>query len=179
MNLPNTLTLSRIVLAAVLVLLLHERSLTGNIWAVIVFVIASLTDFFDGHLAKTRGVISDFGKIMDPIADKVLMLSVFAVLAHLGQIAAWMFIVIAVREVGVTLYRLQAMRQGLVLPAEKAGKMKTVAQMIAVSSLLLYLVARQFEGVLNWWAQINYILMLAAVVLTVYSGIECLRRKKI
>ena len=74
--------------------------------AVIVFTIASLTDFYDGHLAKKKGLVSNFGKIMDPIADKVLILSTFGVLAHLGMIACWMFIVIAVREVAVTASRI-------------------------------------------------------------------------
>ena len=106
MNLPNVLTLSRIVLAVVLVFLLEENSSMGNILAVIVFAIASLTDFYDGHLAKTRGLVSDFGKIMDPIADKILLLSAFGVLAHIGMIAWWMFIVIAIREILVTVSRL-------------------------------------------------------------------------
>ena len=106
MNLPNILTISRIVLAVVLVFLLEESSSTGNILAVIVFAIASLTDFYDGHLAKKRGLVSNFGKIMDPIADKILLLSAFGVLAHIGMIAWWMFIVIAIREILVTASRL-------------------------------------------------------------------------
>src|SRR5476649_2166201 len=115
MNLPNVLTISRIVLAIVLIFLLEESSSTGNIWAVIVFAIASLTDFCDGHLAKTRGLVSNFGKIMDPIADKILLLSTLGVLAHIGMVAWWMFIVIAIREIVVTASRLLAMRQGQVL----------------------------------------------------------------
>src|SRR5665213_527043 len=109
MNLPNVLTISRMVLAIVLIFLLEQNSWTGNLLAVIVFAIASFTDFCDGHLARTRGMASDFGKIMDPIADKVLILSVFGVLAHMGIIAWWMFIVIAIREVLVTVSRLLAM----------------------------------------------------------------------
>ena len=145
MNLPNVLTLSRIVLAVVLVFLLEENSSMGNILAVIVFAIASLTDFYDGYLAKKRGLVSDFGKIMDPIADKILILSTFGVLAHIGMIAWWMFIVIALREVLVTASRLLAMRHGQVLAAERAGKIKTVVQIIAVLSILLYLVAQSLN----------------------------------
>ena len=136
MNLPNILTLSRVVLAFVLIFLLEGRSAVGNILAFIVFVIAALTDFYDGHLAKKRGLISDFGKIMDPVADKVLLLSAFGVLAHIGMIAWWMFILIALREIVVTASRLLAMRQGQVLAAERAGKVKTVVQILAVSMLL-------------------------------------------
>lgn len=184
MNLPNILTISRIVMAVVLVFLLEKGSSTGNILAVIVFTAASLTDFYDGHLAKTKGLVSDFGKIMDPIADKILILSVFGVLAHIGMIAWWMFIVIAVREVAVTVSRLVIMRQGKVLAAERAGKIKTVVQIIAVSFILLYLVAQDAEYCSFWfynvqriWGGVNYALMILAVILTVYSGIDYFRRR--
>lgn len=184
MNLPNILTISRIVLAIVLVFLLEENSSTGNIFAVIVFAIAASTDFCDGHLAKTGGLVSNFGKIMDPVADKILLLSAFGVLAHIGMIAWWMFIVIAIREILVTTSRLVMMRQGQVLAAERAGKIKTVVQIIAVSAILLYLVAQQSEYCSFWfynvqriWLGINYALMLAAVILTVYSGIDYFRNK--
>ena len=179
MNLPNVLTISRVVLAIVLVFLLEEGSSTGNILAVIVFAVASLTDFYDGHLAKKRGMVSNFGKIMDPIADKILILSALGVLAHIGMVAWWMFIVIAIREILVTVSRLVIMRQGQVLAAERAGKIKTVVQIIAVSAILLYLVAQQSEFCSFWfynvqriWLGVNYVLMLIAVILTVYSGID-------
>jgi CDP-diacylglycerol---glycerol-3-phosphate 3-phosphatidyltransferase len=185
MNLPNILTLSRIVLAVVLIFLLEERSSTGNMAAVFVFVIASLTDLCDGHLAKKNGLVSDFGKIMDPIADKILLLSIFGVLAHIGMIAWWMFIVIAIREVLVTGSRLGAMRQGQVLAAERAGKIKTVIQIMAVLTILLYLVAQQsgfcsswFYSVQKIWLCLNYALMIAAVVMTVYSGVDYFCSKK-
>ena len=184
MNLPNILTFSRIVFAVVLIFLLEESSQIGNILALIVFVIASLTDFYDGHLAKKRGLISDFGKIMDPVADKILLLSVFGVLAHIGKIAWWMFIVIAIREVLVTGSRLWAMRQGQVLAAERAGKIKTVVQITAVLAILINLVAQQSEYCSFWfysaqriWDSINDFLMFVAVILTVYSGIDYFRNK--
>ena len=185
MNLPNILTISRIVLAIVLIFLLEESSPMGNILAVIVFAIAATTDFYDGHLAKSRGVVSNFGKIMDPIADKILLLSAFGVLAHIGMVAWWMFIVIAIREILVTASRLVAMRQGQVLAAERAGKIKTVMQIVAVSFILIYLVAQQSEFCSFWfynvqriWLGVNYALMLAAVILTVYSGIEYFRNNR-
>ncbi len=184
MNIPNILTVSRIVLAVILVFLLEANSLAGNILAVFVFTIASLTDFYDGHLAKASGLVSDFGKIMDPVADKILLLSTFGVLAHIGLVAWWMFIVIAIREILVTISRLVAVRQGRVLAAEPAGKVKTVVQIIAVSVILLYLVAQRSEYCSSWfysvqriWLDINYVLMLAAVILTLYSGIDYFRHK--
>jgi len=182
-NLPNALTLSRIILAGVLVFLLEQRTTTCNILAIVVFTIASLTDFYDGHLAKTRGLVSNFGKIMDPVSDKILLLSVFGVLAHLGFIAWWMFIVIAVREVLVTIWRLWAMGQGRILAAERVGKIKTVVQIVAVSVLLLYCLANGAAQGSSWfmscqglWVKFNTLLMVAAVILTVYSGMDYLRK---
>lgn len=181
MNLPNVLTLSRIVFAAILVILLEENTLMGNIGAVVVFTIASITDYYDGYFAKTKGLISNFGKIMDPIADKILILSVFAVFAHLNIIPWWMVIVIAIREIAVTISRLLAMQKGLVLAAEKAGKIKTVAQIMAISFILLYLVASQgaawFGQVQKIWQSLDLALMLVVVGLTVYSGIDYFRMK--
>jgi CDP-diacylglycerol--glycerol-3-phosphate 3-phosphatidyltransferase len=179
MSLPNLLTLSRIIFAVILVFLLQGNTQTGNILAVIIFAIASLTDFYDGHLAKKRGLVSDFGKIMDPVADKILLLSTIGVLAYIGMVAWWMFIVIAIREVLVTAFRLWAMGQGKVLAAERAGKIKTVVQITAVSTILLYLVAQQSEYCSFWfynvqrpWQLIDQGILLAAVILTVYSGLE-------
>ena len=184
LNLPNILTLSRIGLAVVLVFLLEEGSLRSNVLAAIIFGFASLTDFYDGYLAKKRGLVSDFGKIMDPIADKVLLLSMFWVLADIGMIDWWMVIIIALRESIVTVSRLCAMRQGKVLAAERAGKIKTVVQIVAVSMILLFLVLRQCEHCSFWfahvqglWFNINYGLMATAVILTVYSGIDYFRQK--
>ena len=185
LNLPNVLTLSRIIMAFVLVLLLEANTSMGNILAALVFAAASLTDFYDGHLAKTRGLVSNFGKIMDPIADKILILSTFGVLAHIGMVAWWMFIVIALREVLVTASRLIAMRRGQVLAAERAGKVKTVVQIIAISAILLYLVAQRLESCSYWfynaqgvWLRGNDILMIWAVIMTLYSGIDYFRTKK-
>ena len=105
MNLPNILTLSRIVFALFIVLMLLANTLSGNIAATLLFAVASITDFYDGYLAKKQGLISNFGKIMDPIADKILMLCVFGALAYLGMVQWWMVIVIALREIAVTLSR--------------------------------------------------------------------------
>jgi CDP-diacylglycerol--glycerol-3-phosphate 3-phosphatidyltransferase len=185
LNLPNILTLSRVVLAVILIFLLEQGSSAGNIWAFIVFAAASLTDFYDGHLAKTRGLVSNFGKIMDPIADKILILSAFGVLANIGMIAWWMFMVIAVREILVTASRILAMRQGQVLAAERAGKVKTVVQIIAVSAILLYLAAQQSDYCSSWfyhaqrtWLRVNAVFMIWAVIMTVYSGEDYFRNKR-
>ncbi len=180
MNLPNLLTLSRIGFAVVLVVILQEQTLSGNILALVIFTIASLTDFYDGYLAKTRGLISDFGKIMDPIADKVLLLSVFGVLASIGRLSWWVFIIITFREVAVTISRLLAMREGRVIAAERTGKIKTVIQMTSVFVILFYLIAEKSQALWFYnyqksWSQVNEALILLAVVMTVYSGIDYFR----
>ncbi len=184
MNIANILTLSRIVLAAVIVWLLLLNSLNANIMATVLFIVAALTDFYDGHLAKKQGLISDFGKIMDPIADKVLLLSMFWVFAVLGMIEGWMVVVIAVREIGVTADRLWMMQRGQVLAAEKAGKIKTVCQITAVSVILLYLIVDQSAWAMNWFYQIQQAwhgvinaLMFATLCVTIYSGVAYVKSR--
>ena len=184
MNWPNVLTLSRIFFALILVILLNQNALITNVAAALVFAVASITDFYDGYLAKKYGLISDFGKLMDPIADKVLMLAVFAVLAHVGMVAWWMVIVIAAREIAVTVSRLAAMCQGQVLAAERAGKIKTVVQITAVGVILLYLIADQSSLCASWfymaqkvWLSLINVLMLLAVILTVVSGAAYFQHK--
>jgi len=177
MTLPNILTLSRLVFAALIVGLLCQYSLVAYVAAAVLFAGAALTDFYDGHLAKKSGLTSDFGKIMDPIADKVLILSVFFVLAYTGMVEAWMVVLIAVREICVTASRLRAMSQGQVLAAEKAGKIKTVFQIISISVVLLFLIAEESPWTAAWFFQIQPLwqgvinfLMVVTVFLTVGSG---------
>jgi len=177
MNLPNVLTLSRIVFAFFIVLLLLSSSLAGYIAAAVFFTAASLTDFYDGHLAKKRGAISDFGKIMDPIADKVLMLAIFGALAYLGIVPWWMVICIAVREVTVTASRLAAMAAGQVQAAEAAGKIKTVCQIVTISLILLFMIVEQSAFAAGWfyrieagWRVLIQMFMIATLVLTLFSG---------
>ena len=184
MNLPNVLTLSRIGFAFILVYLLLLNSLLGNIWASIFFIIASLTDFYDGYLAKKRGLVSNFGKIMDPIADKVMMLSIFFALAFIGMVAWWMVIVMAIREVWVTMDRLWCMHRGQVIAAERAGKIKTVFQMATVSLILGYLVLDQAAFAHSWFHQIQKayqgwinIFMIVTVAFTLGSAVAYFRNK--
>jgi CDP-diacylglycerol--glycerol-3-phosphate 3-phosphatidyltransferase len=179
MNLPNILTLSRIGFAGIIVYLLLLNSLVSHYWAALVFILASITDYYDGSLAKRYGMITDFGKIMDPIADKVLMLSIFFTLAFLGVLAWWMVMIIALREIVVTIDRLWRMRQGQVLPAEKAGKIKTVLQIVAVAFILIYLILDQAEFAYSWFHQFQNIylagingVMTIVVGVTVYSGLS-------
>lgn len=183
MNLPNILTMSRIAAAAVIASLLLNNNSNGAALATVIFIAASVTDFYDGYLAKTSGQVSDFGKIMDPIADKVLVLTVFGALAYLGLLAWWMVMVIAAREVAVTVSRLKAMAQGRVLAAETMGKIKTVFQMASVSLALLFLTVEQSAFAQTWfykvdlpWRGVINLFMLVSVVLTLVSGIAYFRK---
>ncbi len=177
MNWSNALTLSRCVFAVIIAILLMQNALWANVIATVLFTIAAITDYYDGYLARTQGLESDFGKIMDPIADKFLMLTLFFVFAFIGMVDWWMAIVIAAREISVTASRLMAMRRGVVLAAERAGKIKTVVQITAISLVLLYLVAEQSQGISTLflaidqgWRLFIYLLMLVVVALTVWSG---------
>ncbi|MBI3318566.1 MAG: CDP-diacylglycerol--glycerol-3-phosphate 3-phosphatidyltransferase [Candidatus Omnitrophica bacterium] len=143
MNLPNRLTLLRIALSFLLIVFLLAPGFSAKLLAVIAFTLASLTDLWDGRLARKKGMVTDFGILMDPIADKVLTLSAFLCFVQLGLAPVWMVVLIAAREFLVTGLRLFAMGRGHVLPAEAAGKHKTVSQMVAISTTLLFLLARE------------------------------------
>ncbi|MBI5415199.1 MAG: CDP-alcohol phosphatidyltransferase family protein, partial [Candidatus Omnitrophica bacterium] len=112
MSLPNRLTLSRILLTLMFVWFLFQPGAGAKIIAVVVFLLASATDFYDGYYAKKYNLVSDFGKMMDPVADKFLVLTAFFVFAVMHMIALWMFVIICAREVAVTLVRLYAMKRG-------------------------------------------------------------------
>ena len=179
MNLPNQLTLLRIALSFLLILCLLSPGVVLKGAAVLVFTLASLTDLWDGRLARRRGWVTDFGILMDPIADKILVLSAFLSFVQLNVAPVWMVVLIATREFLVTGLRLFALGKGQVLPAEAAGKHKTVSQMVAISITLLFLLAREAVAVESgaarwvtlgemgiWW------LMLLTVILTLVSGIS-------
>lgn len=176
--LPNRLTLSRFVLAVLFAFLTCQNGLLPKIMAALVFLIASLTDFYDGYYAKKHSLISNFGKLMDPIADKFLILAAFFIFMHMHLIAVWMFVVIFLREAVITGMRLLAVRRGTVLAAETCGKCKTVLQIIAVHFILLFLIFKETALPHHWavrvvhgWQYAIYVLMVLAVLLTLGSGI--------
>ena len=145
MNLPNKLTVSRLILTAFFLVALlwefPEHSHEGTHWnftvALFFFVAASLTDIFDGIIARRRNLITDFGKLMDPLADKVLICSAFIAFIELGWMPAWMVILVVARELAITGLRLLAASKNLVLAAERQGKNKTISQITAIIALLV------------------------------------------
>ena len=181
MNLPNTLTLLRIILTIIFIVLIFQSGFIPKLAAAIVFLAASLTDFLDGYYAKKHNVVTNFGKLMDPIADKFLMLAAFFIFTLMHLIPVWMFVVIFFREAAITVMRLAAILKGKVLAAERTGKYKTIFQIIAVSVILLYLILKETPlfsqcsslALISWIWTIN-ILMAIVVGLTVGSGIKYL-----
>lgn len=173
-QLPNAITIARIPLAVVFVVLLLIGGTYGDAniavrWvAAVLFIIAISTDWVDGFLARKYEIVSDFGKLWDPIADKLLTGSAFVGLAILGEIPWWMVVVILVREWGITVHRL-VVRRSHVVAAAWMGKVKTALQGVALSWALLPLHA--VIG-LDTWALTTAVLMWAVVLLTLASGID-------
>lgn len=169
-NIPNILAFIRLLIAPVMFwIILTPALFTDNGWhiswsyytASLLFVIASITDFFDGYVARELDQITIVGQILDPLADKMLTLAAFLGLMMMGDASAWAIYIIIVRELFITGLRTLSVSEGIDVSASMAGKVKTVAQMIAIGFLLMH------------WPLAN-ILLWAAVALTVYSGIEYL-----
>ncbi|ALJ21045.1 CDP-diacylglycerol--glycerol-3-phosphate 3-phosphatidyltransferase [Microbacterium sp. No. 7] len=169
-QLPNAITIVRILCAPVFLwMLLADAGADGALrwWAAVLFIVAIATDGIDGHLARRHDIVTDLGKLLDPIADKALTGCAFVGLSILGELPWWITIVVLVREVGITVYRL-AVASDHVLAAAWMGKLKTVAQAVALSLALLPL----WTLVGEWIHVVNAVAMTIAVALTVASGID-------
>lgn len=161
LNLANALTVLRLVLVPVFVLLLLAGGTGGRIAAFVVFLVASVTDVLDGRIARQRGLITDFGKIADPIADKALTGAALVTLSAQGELAWWVTAVILARELGVTALRFWVIRHG-VIAASRGGKLKTLLQVLAIA---LYVLPGP-PGALR------AVVMALAVVVTVVTGVD-------
>ncbi|MDP2939362.1 MAG: CDP-diacylglycerol--glycerol-3-phosphate 3-phosphatidyltransferase [Candidatus Omnitrophota bacterium] len=186
MNLPNRLTISRIILTLFFIIFISLKGLGPKVVAFIVFIIASLTDYYDGYLARRNNQITDFGKLMDPIADKILILSAFLAFVQMQLISAWMVVVIFSREALITGLRLFAINKGKVLEAEAAGKHKTASQMVAIFLIFIFIIFKEtLLRFYSWGNTINsifrisiFVLMLITVGLTIISGLSYLWRNR-
>jgi len=136
LNLPNLLTVLRIMLVPALVVALLGNTPGGDVLAAIVFALASLTDFVDGYLARARAEVTTFGKLMDPLADKLLIVAALISLVSLNRLAAWVAMVIITRELAVTVLRLGASQAGVVIPASNFGKLKTCLQIATILAVI-------------------------------------------
>ncbi len=163
LNVPNVLTVIRILLVPVLVVALLGNTSGGDLLAAIVFAVASLTDAIDGYLARSRNWVTTFGKLMDPIADKLLIIAALVALVSLGRLEAWVAMVIIAREFAVTVLRVAAgAQQGVVIPASSFGKLKTATQVTMVMALIA------LDGRPGWVTALVYV----TVVVTVVSGAD-------
>jgi len=187
MNFANKLTISRIFMTFIFMGLLFCTGIVPKIAALAVFLLACMTDWYDGYLARRHNMITDFGKFMDPVADKVLVLAAFFAFIQLDLVPAWMVVIIVMREFIVTGLRLLALSKKVVLAAQEGGKNKTVSQMVAIFTILIFLVLKEVGikmqvfwniKIESYFQQTIYILMLITTILTVISGLAFLRRNK-
>ncbi|WJY68264.1 CDP-diacylglycerol--glycerol-3-phosphate 3-phosphatidyltransferase [Corynebacterium auris] len=162
-NLPNVLTSLRILFVPVFAWLVLAQHWW---WAFGLFVVLMATDKLDGDIARARGLVTDFGKIADPIADKALMITALVTLNIASTLPVWVTVIIVVRELGITLWRMWMLRNGKVVPASKGGKLKTALQSLGVA---LYLCPLP-----EWMDVPTFVVMLLAVVVTVVTGIQYL-----
>ena len=171
-NLANLLTVLRIALVPFFAWALVAdggHTTTGRLIATALFVVAAATDRLDGWLARRSGQVTDLGKMLDPIADKVLIGTALVLLSWLGDLPWWVTVIILVRELGITVYRFIALKNR-VIAASKSGKIKTLVQAVAISLFLLPI----WTWVGDWFLWVNWVVMAAALVLTVYSGVSFL-----
>lgn len=164
MNLPNKLTLLRIIAIPVFIAVLM---MGYGYAATAIFVLAALTDMLDGRIARKYNLVTNFGKLMDPLADKLLVMSALVCLVELGSVPGWMVIVILAREFAVTGLRQVAASEGIVIAAGTTGKIKTITQMIAIPLLLLENWPCRYIGV-----PMDQMFLWLAVAMTIVSGVE-------
>lgn len=187
MNIANQLTVLRIILTFVFMFFLSfpfrgTAGLLAKVLSLTIFIFAALSDFLDGRIAHKRNMVTDFGRLMDPIADKILVLAAFIAFVQMQLIDAWMLVIIVSREILITSLRLFALNKGRVLAAAKAGKHKTVSQMAVIFYILGFIVLKEVMLAFFTWnpaweaffRQSIYIFMLFTVGLTLYSGLSYL-----
>lgn len=182
MNLANRLTMSRILLTFVFMFFLFCQGLWAKAASLVIFILAALSDLFDGLIAQRWNMVTDFGRLMDPIADKILVLAAFAAFVQMQLIDAWMFVIIVSREILITSLRLFALNKGKVLSAARAGKHKTVSQMVVIFAILGFILLKEIVLKYSTWnpawekifRQGIFCLMVITLGLTLYSGLSYL-----
>ena len=167
MNTANKLTMLRILLIPVFLVVLYMDFAASRYMALGIFILASLTDFVDGHIARSRGLITDFGKFMDPLADKMLVMAAMLWFVEVGRMPAWALLIVVVREFAVSGLRLIAVDNGRVIAAAWSGKVKTASTMVGICFMLVFPIA---------W--LDTLVTAVIVVTTVYSGVEYFIKNK-
>ncbi|WP_043347113.1 CDP-diacylglycerol--glycerol-3-phosphate 3-phosphatidyltransferase [Beutenbergia cavernae] len=170
-NLPNALTILRVLLVPVFAVLLLQDTTTSRLAATGVFVLAAATDRLDGQIARSRGQVTAFGKLADPIADKALTLTAFAGLSLLGEVPWWITLAITVRELGITLLRVVLVRRSIIA-ASTGGKVKTVLQILVLTVLLVPWDGIVAAGVADVIDVVALVLLYAALAVTIVTGLD-------
>ena len=168
MNLANRITLVRVILIPVFLVVLYLDFPYNNLVGLGVFVIASLSDFLDGYIARSRNMVTDFGKFVDPIADKMLVTSAMLMFVEWGRMAAWMLLIVVAREFAVSALRMMAADNGKVIAAAWSGKVKTASTMVCIILMLGLTNLPLLDTVCSW----------VIVLTTLYSGIEYFIKNK-
>ena len=158
MNLPNKITITRILMVPIFIWVLISGMENSRIIASFIFILASVTDFLDGYLARKYNLVSDFGKLMDPMADKILVASALIAMVQLGRISVWPVVIILAREFLITSFRSLAASKGLVISASIWGKIKTNTQIVAIILLTL---TNNLIGDIALWVSVAFTIMSA------------------
>jgi len=180
-NIPNILTLLRIAAIPLLVFLLMSPDREPGFWAAALFAVASVTDWLDGYLARRMGIVTVFGKFLDPIADKLIVMAALIMILPFGRVPAWMVLVILGREIIITGLRGIASSEGIVIQASDLGKFKTIFQLVAIIGLLLHFDYRWFFGIDHPYLVVNMhnvgiFYLWIATVITIWSGVDYLAK---
>lgn len=178
-NIPNILTMVRIFLIPVMAVLLLSPSQDAGFWAAAVFAVASVTDWLDGYLARRMGIVTIFGKFLDPIADKLIVMAALIMILPFNRVPAWMVLVILGREIIITGLRGIASSEGIVISASDLGKFKTIFQIVAILGLLLHYDYHWLFGIDHPWFYVNMhnvgmFYFWIATVITIWSGVDYL-----
>jgi len=179
LNLPNILTFFRILIIPALVVLLLSPSKTADFLATLLFALSSITDWLDGYIARRMGIVTIFGKFLDPIADKLIVAAALIMLIPSGRAPAWMVLIILSREIIITGLRSIASSEGIVIPASDLGKFKTIFQIVAILCLLLHYDYYWFFGFKSQYLYVNMhnagmFYLWIATLITIWSGADYL-----
>jgi CDP-diacylglycerol---glycerol-3-phosphate 3-phosphatidyltransferase len=180
-HLPNILTLFRIAIIFPMVIILLDPSKMAGFVATVMFALASITDWLDGYLARKWQIVTVLGKFLDPIADKLMVMAALIMIIPLGRVPAWMVLVILGREIIITGLRGIASSEGIVIPASKLGKYKTIFQIVAILALLLHYDYYWFFGLRHLSLYVNMhnvgiFYLWIATIITIWSGIDYMTR---
>lgn len=173
MNLANKITIFRVFLVPIFIIILYSNIRYSTYIAAIIFIFASLTDTLDGYIARSRNLVTNFGKFVDPLADKILVSAALISLVELGKVPAWVVIIIIAREFTITGFRVIAASEGVTIAASPLGKFKTITQLIAIPLLLLD--NFPFQGI-N--IHVDIIMLYISLIFTILSGVDYIYKNK-